>query len=222
MIRYSILVVFVLAILSSCEERENILEELNNAPELLFYDRENALLESETYTDSVKLSKGNSNEYIIKLHVKDDFNDWQLEHTATNGIFARTSLNDSTLLLTYFPESEGFHDINITVRDNLGKKKQLKLTLFAFENLLPVARLTITENKEGGFIFDASDSYDTDERFGGGVSKYKFEIGGEVLMLTDANMKFYLDRKGVYEVKLAVLDNDNAESETVSAELIID
>ena len=222
MIRYSILIALAAIFLYSCEERENILEDLNEPPELRFYSKDNTLLDSDFYSDSIKLAKGNTSEYLVKLHVKDDFNNWQIEHSSTNGAFAKSSLNDSTLLLSYFPNGEGYHDITITVLDNLGKKKELRLSLFAFQNLVPMAKLSITENLEGDFIFDGSSSYDTDERFGGQVSKYKFTIEGEELTLTKDNMKFYVDRKGVYEVTLAVVDNDNAVSETVTSELIID
>ena len=219
---FFVLLISTMFVLFSCEERNNTFEELNEPPKLLFYDEANTLVEVDTYTDSIKLSKGVSNEYVIKLHVKDDFNDWQLEHSANSGAFVQTSLNDSTVLLSYFPESAGYHDINISVHDNMGKRKELKLSLFAFQNLLPVAKLSITENQEGDFVFDGSASYDTDQRFGGKVVRYKFSIGGEKLILTENTMKFYIDRKGVYEVGLTVVDNDNTVSEIVKAELIIE
>ena len=130
MIRFIFFFILVIVILS-CEQREDVITELNDAPELSFYEG-NELMDEVIFNDSIKLLKGNGNEYQVRLHVKDDFNEFELRYsntTALNGDFKEDYINDSTLLLSYFPNGEGEHDIIITIRDNFGITKELRLIL---------------------------------------------------------------------------------------------
>ena len=223
MIRFIFFFTLVMVILS-CEQREDVITELNAAPELSFYEG-NELMDGTIFNDSIKLLKGNGNEYQVRLHVKDDFNEFELGYSNTttlNGDFQEDYINDSTLLLSYLPNGEGEHDIIITIRDNFGITKELRLILYAFTNLPPVAKLTIEKDKVGVLILNASTSFDTDERFGGGLLRYRYEIGGEVIELSEPFMRFRIDKSGLYEVKLTVIDNNGVESETVIQNITIE
>ena len=221
--RFIFLFSVAMIVFASCEERQNIIEEINNPPELSFYSGDE-IMEEINFTDSIKLKKGdNLNEYQVKLHVNDDFKNLILNYSTTQGgDFIERYLNDTTMLLSYFPKTKGNHAITITAEDNFGELKALNLSLFAFINLPPVAQLTIVEDKLGDYVFNAANSYDMDERFGGKLLKYRYEIAGEMIELTESFMKFYIDKSGMYQVKLTVIDNNDVASETVTQELIIE
>ncbi len=78
--------------------------------------------------------------------------------------------------------------------------------------------LTIKEiEEEGWFLFDSSQSYDQDKKYGGKILLYRYTIDSKVIETSKPEILLVLDKNtSSYTISLQVMDNNNAWSEPVS------
>lgn len=176
-------------------------------------------------SDSVKIAdKTGEKVYTFSFTISDEDAENLNINTATTsiGVFSGITQSDNADTLysvDYTPNVEGWHDLTIYVQDRFNRQAEVNFRLFAFENLVPKGILTIeslpdTTLRE--YVFDASQSYDLDEKHGGAVTLYKFLIGEEENTLEENTMKFVFPQNlSEAKVGLQVMDNDGTWSEKV-------
>ena len=163
-------------------------------------------------SDSMKASNGTAN-YIIK--VTDETPEYIVRVYSTNYNTSEfTDINDS--LVQYHSNVPGEHQIAINVTDIYGEVATAKINLISFENIHPVAKLKYSINGNE-ITLDASESYDGDEKFGGGsgVVKYEFSFDGEWLPNPNNRSKItqgFDPHPGII-VRVRVYDQENAWDE---------
>ncbi|MTI33308.1 hypothetical protein [Xanthovirga aplysinae] len=114
--------------------------------------------------------------------------------------------------LFYHPYIEGQHNIVLQAEDAFGEMDQLELNLIVFGNVGPTASFESEKLNHLLYKFDASNSYDGDERFGGKVMKYTFLIAGQTIEAYSPDINFKFSEVGDYNVGLIVEDNEGTPS----------
>ena len=218
-------------VLAGCDDSFDALNAVNSPPEISF-SPDGALVE---LYDSVKLSpKVGTLEYSGQLYLKDPedgINAIAYSFIKKEGVFYidGVELNENEPYVIgninnpeYVIElgsGLGDYEIKIKVIDNLGSEKEAILTLVAYDNLSPVARLSVSKVgvlSELQYSFDASESYDKDLSRGGGVVRYQFTVNGiDAPIVENSTINYIFPRTGGYEVQLKVQDNDGTWSEQV-------
>ncbi|NLT49440.1 MAG: hypothetical protein GXX85_00810 [Ignavibacteria bacterium] len=165
-------------------------------------------------SDSFRIS---SDAYIFECQILDevDYKDLAYDYTFSFGSGNFEFIKDNQLAFT--PDYTGVNVFNIKVTDVYGAESFANASIFVFDNLPPVAKLSITE-KENYYEFDASESFDPDKNYGGYIIQYKLTINGtQPIYRKEPIINFqglFIDNPTV--VKLAVQDNDSAWSEEIN------
>jgi hypothetical protein len=224
-----ILVIIVGVLVFGCGQTNEFLEDLNEAPQINFGGN----LAEPILRDSIKLSSfTSSGKYHIALRITDINNniaDVRYEQLVGTGKLMQEDVEiisnnvsfrrDSALLeFDYYPENLGAHQFSITVTDNFGLYATAILELTAFENLLPHAHFTakkLGQRSRYEWEFDANESYDRDERYGGEITEYEFSVLGKVYTLLTPDIVIIFPGTGIYTVGVRVKDNDNKWSNKV-------
>ena len=129
----------------------------------------------------------------------------------------RTDYGD--LILNFYPEQLGDYGAEFKATDRFGVQAIGKFNLFVFENLLPVAKLKAVPSGTNSleYLVDASESYDADANFKGGIVEYQFTIDGIFMRLKNPRLNHIFDAgSGEHKIVLQVLDNSGALSDAVS------
>lgn len=220
-------------LLSSCDDRFDFVADLNQAP-IISFDQ---LTEVSTIETSFKLGiKSGSQEFAFQIFTNDvDGNIVDLQFNFLSGtstvifqgefVEPNTSLDISDIdnlsfsLNSITPGMDLRHIVEFTVTDNFGATSTGLINLEVFENLPPIADLTvraarIVDNLE--YQLDASGSMDQDEDFGGEISTYIFDINGIEIESRSAVINHVFSETGNFQISLTVQDNDGVVSETVT------
>lgn len=108
------------------------------------------------------------------------------------------------------------YSINFTVRDASGSSDQVTLQVVAFNNLPPVGTFTfekLATTSAYEYQFDARQSKDLDEKFGGAIQAYRWKINGaNEFYTTNGLIRHVFPGPGGYEMELTAFDNDGASS----------
>lgn len=181
----------IVSLITGCWEVRDGLEALNDAPLINFSDQQ----EVTVLQDSIKVSfelKDEPIHYDIRLRVFDP-ND-NLASVSYRQRFGRGLLiqgndtitgnsvvvKEALLELEYYPLDLGLHQFELRAADTFGKESSALVELEAFDNLPPVAAYIFARDGQFGrrhWVFDASESFDGDERFGGRITAYEFRNG---------------------------------------------
>lgn len=207
----------------SCDNRDSVIENLNDAPSLEFYSPSG---NSNERTDSVKISVKSPKRFSeLELQLKDkDNNLSNLNYKIVQGggdMFQDNQKlggelkipKEGTASLRYEPKQIGEHRINFETKDEFGEKAQLTYIVHAVNNLPPVALLQLNRIQvlsENEFELDASSSYDKDANIGGGISFYTFKINEKVIKTDQNKIKYIFPEPGNYNVSVTVTDTDGA------------
>ncbi|MEQ9303000.1 MAG: hypothetical protein RJQ14_03725 [Marinoscillum sp.] len=225
--------------LFGCESgTKEFLDDLNEGPQINFVssNSENTVL----LEDSIKTLldiKADPSFYEISLSISDENDNLesviysqisglgtllQGEDTIRN---SNITLNNDVLEFEYYPRNYGAHIFTLTAQDEFGESNQVRVQLVAFENLLPQAILGV--NRLGRlspfeYAFDASESFDKDQRFGGGIIEYEFFILDKQYRILTPEFKFIFPTDGVYDVGLRVKDNNGKWSTRVTTSVTVE
>ena len=229
--------VFSIMIISGCDDRQDIFENLNAPPSLTFNTFKPVDIETNTLRDSVKISlKSKSRRYKIRLDLEDENNNLDLirfEAISGNGNFyyngqilgsGEIDILDKEFLIEYEPSNVGFHSINFVASDKFGLSAEGQLELTAFKNLPPVAEVEISEIKVRSpleFKISAAKSIDQDQGFGGFLTKYIYTINDKTIITAKDNINWIFPESGNVLLTIRVEDNDGAVSEIVSKTVLI-
>lgn len=211
---------------------EDKLGEINTLPELVIMDNEGQVIG----LDSIKTSlKNGTRFYELRLDASDKDNNLKsIRYEVLSGD-VNVLQDNLTLDGNIFPVENGINlkiepllpgriEIRFTVVDAFNETIEGMFTLVAFDNLSPVADLV---NRKIGalgdldFEIDASGSFDKDQRFGGGIVKYEYEIE-DIKIETNRNQIRHIFRQvGFYVIRVRVQDNDGTWSQIISGEFLI-
>ena len=236
--------IFIAFILISCGETMEGLRDLNDPPLINFSDREGMTI----LQDSMKLDPGiKSTSYRLNLNVNDPndnlsvivyhqlIGQGNLLQKRDTIIGTNVNITKENLLFNYYPSHLGYHQFELTARDNFREESSAIIELDAFDNLPPVAAFTFSRDGRYGrrhWIFDASESYDRDTRYGGAITAYAFDNGmGRIdvveVPVEEVNYKPWIynvifPEDNVYSVAVRVKDNDEKWSQWVEKTVVVD
>lgn len=220
-----ILFIYIMAIflLASCDNRDTFIEDLNAKPFLEF------LLVSGNSTnleDSVKISVKSPKRYTeATLLITDHNNNLSgLTYEITQGtgkliqdnqqVSGGMSFTEGMAEFRYEPLAAGTHRLSFTAEDAFGEKATTSLIVYAFDNLPPVAHLSLDARKVLGdleYELNASRSYDRDENYGGGIALYTFKINEKIIETDKSRINYIFPARGNYNLSVTVKDVDGAE-----------
>lgn len=116
-------------------------------------------------------------------------------------------------------KQEGESQLIITARDIYGKEGQQNLTISIIKNTPPIAKIEVTQTSNlsnNEIKIDASQSYDTDARYGGHIIMYEYNISNSYDIKTDRDhLNYIFKERGYKNIRVRVQDNDKEWSEWI-------
>jgi len=220
-----------LLLLQSCDSRLEDIGSLNTPPEISILTDDGNVSE---LTDSIRLlSPGIGNFYNLRIAMDDPDNNLHrcrvLLDSMRIGIYYDGHLlripslrtDQVALPLSLLPKRAGRSEVVFELTDKFGGESTAKLNLYAFENLAPHAMLKYSKIGEHEVELDASESYDTDHRYGGRIRSYHFAIDGIPFETPRPKVRHIFSQKGNHSATLKVKDNNGAFSQTVEQRIEI-
>lgn len=114
---------------------------------------------------------------------------------------------------------------NLSVVDPFEKSSEASVNLTVFKNLIPICEFKdsiIAQLSPYQVQINASGSYDQDEKWGGAVVKYSYQIDNNYTCNTTlSTIDFIFDGPGQKSITVKVQDNDSAWSVPVTKYLIL-
>lgn len=200
--------IFMALALIACDTTEDYFSKDNQVPELTIKGSGHSEF-ARHVADSVKLK---TQFYSLQYLIDDETTQTVIIDTDS---LSYEQYNDS---IVFKVNHTGTSHIKLSVTDEFNTSDNIGFKLICFDNLLPVAKLTIEETEEEGlFLFDASQSYDQDKKYGGKILLYRYTIDSKVIETSKPEILLVLDKNtSSYTISLQVMDNDNSWSEPVS------
>ena len=218
-------------LLISCNTREDYFEINNLEPttsELeLEHNTGSVSFETDPITISDTLKTSLTPSYNFKITLEDEVDHVIIKQTIREGD-GTTKVNDvyieenipqrsSEIDLEFTPTKNGMNVVDYEFEDVYGKVTIVRLRLFSFKNNRPVAKFTYENTKlfnAKEYQISAETSFDSDNRYGGYISEYEFQIGLYYSVVTEKNyINHIFSEAGTYAVKVRVKDNDGAWSD---------
>jgi hypothetical protein len=168
------------------------------------------------YTYTINLSDPDNNITDISLGLFSGTGKLLLNNNAIPSSIP-TNIGSMLISVSDYLGENGIIGVGVGVKDAFGVTSSIKLQLTAFTNMPPVASFTSAVNNVNGdpyqYQFDASKSYDSDLRFGGGLQGFEWTVNGVKLPITTTPiMNQVFPAAGGYQVSLVVYDNDGVKS----------
>lgn len=222
----NIIVVIIALLTVSCQTKLDMFEEINTDPIILFQDTNQIIY------DSLKLSTGiieyeftvlDERENLDLKIIKDSSIIVFVDGTAINDII---SLKSGKHILKITANTLGIKDIELIIIDEYARQAIKKISITVFKNLKPVAILAVEAIKQNSvyeYEIKGVDSYDSDEKYGGYIKTYEFQIGDYYSFSNEkfGSIKHIFPGPGTYVISLRVYDSDNEASNYVFTEVVI-
>lgn len=220
----ALILIIACSTLLSCETREAWFSDKNEPPVLTLS------VASDSAKKSLKISQASVS---TRLKIVDENN--RLSTLVIQKVSGESAQPSSAMdtevgekAVNFQIKSVGVSVFDFIGTDILGKTGNTRYTITVFENLAPVAKLSVEADKKGdgndafSFVFDASLSKDQDVRFGGGIQSYQYTLDNSYTFnSTVARTPYSFLSKGRHTVKLVAVDNEGALSESVTQEINI-
>ncbi|MBX2843237.1 MAG: hypothetical protein KTR26_15815 [Flammeovirgaceae bacterium] len=218
------LIILICCIAVSCEFRWEDSMVANVPPEIAFIKNGETINPDsgesyKTMEDSLKIGlKSNVTSVTFYYEVRDE-NLREVSYEAPDGEILSSNILENTTdqyQVVYRPGRAGKNQVKIIAKDEFGATSNIILNLIVYENLPPVAMYSYTKKsiiRPGHFEFSGEPSYDQDEKYGGDIIHYQFEIDGVEIPSPESIVEYIFQEKGQHEIKLKVQDNDGEWSE---------
>lgn len=237
--RVTIYIIWAAWILASCDDTMTQLQRKNERPTANFTFLENDIT---TVRDSVKFlpvfSKNNYNQDVTITDPEGNLKEVFFKISSgsgkvfSNGFNTKRELSVNTSLGTdeiysfnYRPEQLGYHEIQIFAQDQLDEFDTLTIQLTVFENLPPVASLSVKPTRVVSryeYTIDGTDSYDKDAKFGGEIVLYRFSINSQEIDLKKPKFPYVFGGEQIVNISLRVQDSNGQWSDPVEGLYSID
>tara|TARA_B100000609_G_C17123880_1_gene386479 strand:+ start:181 stop:837 length:657 start_codon:yes stop_codon:yes gene_type:complete len=215
------------------------LQRINERPTANFTFLENDI---SSVSDSVKffssLSKNNYNQDVTISDPEGNLKDVFFKISSgsgkvfSNGINTKRQLSinnslgtDEIYSFNYRPEQLGYHEIQIFAQDELDEYDTLTIKLTVFENLSPVAALSVKPTRVVSryeYTIDGSGSYDRDAKFGGEIVLYRFGINSQEIDLKKPKFPYVFGGEQIVNISLRVQDSNGQWSDPIEGLYSID
>ncbi|MCW3788375.1 hypothetical protein [Plebeiibacterium sediminum] len=192
----------LLVVLCSCTRTEDYFSDYNQDPVLTINN------DIDFVNDSVKI---NQNYYDAAYLIEDEEVNGILPTVLTDLRYEIQDENNIRFAL----DQTGSFPVTISYKDSWGKISKATFTLVVFENLGPIAKLNVSAS-DLNVTIDASDSYDQDEKYQGGIELYRFYVNRKEIDKTyHSSINYIFQEEGTYEIGVQVKDNDQEWSEII-------
>lgn len=234
--KISLYLVLIISIVTSCSDREKGFQDFNSKPNIQIVSTEGDTISFlNSYTDSIRYSNDTSTYYNIRLRLGDAdqnlyramilIDSGRIEAYYDGKVMQNPSLrvDQEYVSLSLIPKQIGTNNITFRLEDKFNQFSESKLTLFVFDNLLPVATFDeyILNPEILEYKFDASKSYDKDSSYGGKIVAYEWNINGYIFTTSQPSINHVFSRKGNYFIRLRVMDNNKSFSNIIEKRLSI-
>ena len=237
--RIYLVIILVFTLLTSCDDTMTQLQRINERPTANFTFLENDI---SSVSDSVKffssLSKNNYNQDVTISDPEGNLKDVFFKISSgsgkvfSNGINTKRQLSinnslgtDEIYSFNYRPEQLGYHEIQIFAQDELDEYDTLTIKLTVFENLSPVAALSVKPTRVVSryeYTIDGSGSYDRDAKFGGEIVLYRFSINSQEIDLKKPKFPYVFGGEQIVNISLRVQDSNGQWSDPIEGLYSID
>lgn len=126
------------------------------------------------------------------------------------------SLLNGTYMLEWKPSALGTTLIKLEMRDSNKNIREASIEVTALDNLPPVANLTVKKLSALTpleYLIDASESFDKDAAYGGGIMAYEYTIASKKFKTDKPSMNWILEEHGTYNFTVKVSDAEGSTSE---------
>lgn len=231
-------ITILLLILFSCDDSLDQLQKENQSPEAFFTYLENDVT---VIFDSVKFSSTTKKRYSQDVTVSDsEGNLKEIFFIITSGsgkVYSTAGRTERLLTVdpslgvnniykfSYEPEQLGYHEIKIFARDNLDEFDTLIVKLTVFENLPPVAKLTVKPTRvvsKYEYTIDGTQSFDKDAKYGGEIALYRFNINSLIIDTKSPKFPYVFGGEQIVNIGLKVQDSNGEWSNIVEQLYSID
>ena len=212
--RLSLIGVAMLAMVVSSCHREDYFYENDNPPQFIWSGH--TIQNAPAYlADTIKIKHQQTYEFICSdVHVQEPV----LAVSDTTGDFDY-EFGDGMLKIEV--QSVGTVQGTFIATDIYGKSSELFFTITAFFNVKPVAKgeVELVKNLDDCEIeIDLSQSFDGDEKQGGGIEKYEYKITSPSDIIYNvvtplSKISYIFKEKGLATIEFRVCDNDGEWSE---------
>lgn len=118
----------------------------------------------------------------------------------------------------------GNNIITFSATDIYKQKSLANINLYVFNNLLPIANLSLKKNNEYDELqiqIDGSLSFDSDKNFGGNIILYEYTINENIVLTKKPVINYIFQNSGQKSVSLRVMDNDSAWSNKINKFILL-
>ncbi len=201
--------IIISVLVSGCTDVKDYYYNIDKAPEIkvkVYGEwREN------NYRDTIKVNKEIEIEYMVTDQDGDGFKaDVGLTLETQYSFFYGELKNEKKYIVG--TTTEGLKRFTIVAKDEYGKGGAASLEFVSIKNLPPVAKMDVTVVGEREIEVNAESSYDKDQRFGGGIKYFKYDLNGYKFESYSNRAKYKFSTGGVKVIKVIVVDTDNVES----------
>ena len=209
-LKYTLLALSFLSLVS-CDNLEGYYDEYNEKPTITI-KKELGTEYLEEFKDSLKIG---DNTYSFNFKITDEEENLDIKYSCSDDEVILTQNGDQ---ITIESKVVGLKEIILTTEDAFKETDQCKLTLEVFENVLPTAKFEVKESDAMlsplERVIDASGSFDTDAKFGGGLTRYQFRIDNqEIIDTPKKSINYIFPNQGSYQIWVRVRDNNDEWSE---------
>ncbi len=198
----------------SCTKYEDYFAEDNISPEISY----KAVGDSDYTdfsTDSIKLS---NSYYDLYYTIEDEEN---LDLNINTDL--RYEIDSENKYVRFALDEEGTFSVSISCMDSWELSDSRYFTLVIYDNLAPVALLSLTQIDGREWEIDASGSYDQDDDDGGEISTYRYYVNDKEIDKTyHSSINYIFPEENTYVVGLQVQDNSGTWSEKVTQTINIE
>lgn len=203
-------------VVSSCH-REDYFYEIDDAP-LFMWTSHTSDIAQAYLSDTVKIHHQQAYGFrCADVHIKEPV--LAVADTIGDFEYMLSTGGESAFLITV--HDEGTVQGSITATDIYGKSSEVFFTIKAFYNVKPVAKGTATvvgNLSDCEVEIDLSQSFDGDERQGGGIEQYEYKITSPSDIVYNvvtplSKINYIFKEKGLATIEFRVCDNDGEWSE---------
>lgn len=204
------IIIIISFILFSCEEWTDYYKENNQKPTILIRKYESEHEYQKSISDSLKLNFS----YTLDIRLTDDLDPEKLTLSYLPFEFDGDFILEGNLL-KIFPSKPGKENISVICQDIYSKSDTATIKLTIFNNVFPIAKLSFIY-KNGILHINSSESYDPDQKYGGGIVEYEFFIGGNNISWNKPVIDITTSIVNSTAIGVRVKDNEGAWSNWVN------